>query len=1269
MGLKLNPFTGQFDIDTGGTNIVDPIIFKGSISINTDFPLAANVQTGWFYRVLAGVTDNAGASYTNTGQSFVDGDEIVWNGTNWTLLGNVTPETQDLQDVTDNGSVTTNNITIDNGGLTNNNLNINGSTHSTLRSTATDLFQILHGGSSRFEIDAAGDITISGDVSANNLSGINTGDQDLSDLVVGPVSVTDNDLAQFDGTTGKLIKDGLSVVTTLGSPGTDSNIPTEQAVREAINAAGGGDVNGPASSVDENLAVFDGTNGKTIKDGGINISDIVVDSDLSDYALLSGATFTGAISATNLSGTNTGDQTITLTGDVTGTGTGSFATTIANDAVTTSKIANSNVTLSKLVDATTNEVLLGRYSAGSGVFQEIVIGSNLSLSGNTLNAAGSTGSATWGSISGTLADQTDLQNALDLKLESGDNVSNLVNDAGYLTSYTETQDLQDVTDNGSTTTNNITANSFITDSGTSSDFVKGDGSLDSNNYLTGNENITLSGAITGSGTTSISTTLANNAVTTAKVLNDAITYAKLQNVTGERLLGRYDASNGDAQEIEIGTGLSFSAGVLNASGAAGTATWGGIAGDIADQTDLQNELADKLDKNTPITGSTKTKITYDADGLVTAGANATTADINDSTNRRYVTDAEKTVIGNTSGTNTGDQDLSGYVAATLVTTVGTPGSDTNVPSEQAVREAISASGGGDVSGPASSVDGNITTFSGTSGKLIQDSGVAISDITGIASTYLKLDTSNDPLTGNLEILKTDPQISLTDNNNYYTRLYRNSSNTSYLKSQITVPAIASNALRFDGTSGRSARVTDNDMLAFGSSNYTVTAWVKTTATDTALMTIYGAYNGGGIYAFYRGSDDTWYTGWVGSGGQNISGAVHSINDGNWHFVVSRRTATDTIELWIDNNLIATKTGITSTTSAQPADFEIGSLTSVAGREWDGDIDEVAIWGRALTDDDISDLYNSGSGLYLDIANTFPTSGTPVSTNLVCLYHLDEGTGTNVADSSGNGYDGYLNNSPSWINPGFFPETSTVQEVSVLTVENGGGAGEKGVITLGNNTANTKLQGGNIGFDIGIMTRWSIDEVGDLVSENNSNLMIKSDSAKLTFGLDNDWEIYSNGTSLTIDRPLADSYVHILGGDLLFGSNSSPTLTSSPDYIDLGGTYGNNVAGRWGNLKFLLYNSTTNKYGLGISGGTFEYQAGGAGEHVFYVKTSATGGNEALRIDTNSNTKLNGKLVINNSHTPSSASDTGTAGTITWDTNYIYVCTATDTWKRVAIATW
>lgn len=37
--------------------------------------------------------------------------------------------------------------------------------------------------------------------------------------------------------------------------------------------------------------------------------------------------------------------------------------------------------------------------------------------------------------------------------------------------------------------------------------------------------------------------------------------------------------------------------------------------------------------------------------------------------------------------------------------------------------------------------------------------------------------------------------------------------------------------------------------------------------------------------------------------------------------------------------------------------------------------------------------------------------------------------------------------------------------------------------------------------------------------------------------------------------------------------------------------------------------------------------------------------------------------------PSSASDTGTAGDVTWDADFFYICVSTDAWKRVAIATW
>lgn len=43
----------------------------------------------------------------------------------------------------------------------------------------------------------------------------------------------------------------------------------------------------------------------------------------------------------------------------------------------------------------------------------------------------------------------------------------------------------------------------------------------------------------------------------------------------------------------------------------------------------------------------------------------TTANITDSSNKRFVTDAQLTILGNTSGTNTGDQDLSSYATKNL----------------------------------------------------------------------------------------------------------------------------------------------------------------------------------------------------------------------------------------------------------------------------------------------------------------------------------------------------------------------------------------------------------------------------------------------------------------------------------------------------------------------------------------------------------------------------------------------------------------------------
>lgn len=66
---------------------------------------------------------------------------------------------------------------------------------------------------------------------------------------------------------------------------------------------------------------------------------------------------------------------------------------------------------------------------------------------------------------------------------------------------------------GGTLTGDITSTKFITSGGTASQFVKGNGTLDSNTYLTSNQTITLTGGATGSGTTSIAVTLTNASVT------------------------------------------------------------------------------------------------------------------------------------------------------------------------------------------------------------------------------------------------------------------------------------------------------------------------------------------------------------------------------------------------------------------------------------------------------------------------------------------------------------------------------------------------------------------------------------------------------------------------------------------------------------------------------------------------------------------------------------------------------------------------------------
>lgn len=205
--------------------------------------------------------------------------------------------------------------------------------------------------------------------------------------------------------------------------------------------------------------------------------------------------------------------------------------------------------------------------------------------------------------------------------------------------------------------------------------------------------------------------------------------------------------------------------------------------------------------NPLITGATKTKITFDTKGLVTAGADATTADIADSSNKRYVTDAQLTVIGNTSGVNTGDQTSIVSITGTKsqFNTALTDGDflysgDVTQYTDEMAQDAVGAivdstleyvdatpllrraALTGEATAPAGSNALTLTNSAVISKLLngyVSGAGIvaatdtilqAIQKLNGndaafltsaaAASTYLKIDASNDPITGDLKLQPT-----------------------------------------------------------------------------------------------------------------------------------------------------------------------------------------------------------------------------------------------------------------------------------------------------------------------------------------------------------------------------------------------------------------------------------------------------------------------------------------------------------------------------------
>lgn len=87
----------------------------------------------------------------------------------------------------------------------------------------------------------------------------------------------------------------------------------------------------------------------------------------------------------------------------------------------------------------------------------------------------------------------------------------------------------------------------------------------------------------------------------------------------------------------------------------------------------------------------------------------------------------------------------------------------------------------------------------------------------------------------------------------------------------------------------------------------------------------------------------------------------TLSTGAWTHIVWAYSAATGIQTWVDTVAdIDTADAVTPSTTAAP--FAIGRDEFNDARFFDGRIDEVGLWSRVLTTDEIAELYNSGAGV-------------------------------------------------------------------------------------------------------------------------------------------------------------------------------------------------------------------------------------------------------------------------------------------------------------------
>lgn len=182
-----------------------------------------------------------------------------------------------------------------------------------------------------------------------------------------------------------------------------------------------------------------------------------------------------------------------------------------------------------------------------------------------------------------------------------------------------------------------------------------------------------------------------------------------------------------------------------------------------------------------------------------------------------------------------------------------------------------------------------------------------------------------------------------------------------------IPMEVGSAFQFDGLSGY-INMGNPTNLNFGTGPFSLEAWFNwngalgTSAKNIIRKSNYGPNPGSG-YWLRVGANELEFSvgGTLGPAEQSIITAP--ISAGVWHHAVAVRDAVGVIKLYVDGEsrgAVLRQTPDSNSTSEVPFLIGAWSLGGGASEFFNGQIDEVAVYNRALSGSEVQDLFGSGS---------------------------------------------------------------------------------------------------------------------------------------------------------------------------------------------------------------------------------------------------------------------------------------------------------------------